>query len=53
MKILKKNKLKPVLVMYFENICIVACNIFSHKIKELPCILNGVGIAVSALSYEK
>ena len=41
---------KPLSVIYFQNMCIVTCDLKS-KNSALLCFLDGIGIAVLVSSY--
>ena len=49
-KIPTQGIFKLLLVIYFQNMCIVTCG-FIRKISALLCFLNGFGIAVLVFSY--
>ena len=48
-----QNKFKLQPVLYFQNICIVTCDLVVVQINTLPCMQNGVGIAFSVLIFDK
>ena len=50
-KIPTQNKFELLPVIYFQTIVYCGMRFFVVQISTLPCILNGVGIAVSVLSY--